>query len=53
MDLLEAESERLAVHLEFLPTEQELEMISKKLWATGLSAAMIAMMGTPAGALPG
>jgi len=28
-------------------------MFSKKLWASGLSAAMIAMMGTPAGALPG
>jgi len=28
-------------------------MISRALWATGLSTAMIAMMGTPAGALPG
>jgi len=28
-------------------------MFTMKLWATGLSAAMIAMMGATAGALPG
>lgn len=28
-------------------------MLTKKLWATGLSAALIAMMGAPSGAAPG
>jgi hypothetical protein len=28
-------------------------MFSKKLWAASLSAAMIAMMGAPSGAVPG
>jgi hypothetical protein len=32
---------------------KENDMLSKQLWAAGLSLAVIAMMGAPAGALPG
>ena len=35
------------------PTSRSEGMLSKQLWATGLSLAVIAMMGAPAGALPG
>ena len=35
------------------PRNQEDPMLSKQLWAAGLSLAAIAMMGAPSGALPG